>query len=114
MIFAKTYVIIWKNSNGDVEKMRYIYKVRQDVLETEEARYTVYGIDVIHNSDVVRSVSNLFCDRENAENFAKFCSSENIPPEEIEDIAAEILDRPERNFRFSAVYDLPLMYSFIA
>ena len=83
--------------------MRYIYKVRQDVLETEETRCTVYGIDVIHNSDVVRSVSDLFCDRENAENFARFCSSENIPPEEIEDAAAEILDRAERNFCFTGM-----------
>lgn len=83
--------------------MRYIYKVRQDVLDTEEARYTVYGIDVIHNSDVVRSLSNLFCDRENAENFAKFCNSKNIPPEEIEDAAEEILDRTERNFYFSGM-----------
>mgnify|MGYP001062856925 CR=1 FL=1 len=83
--------------------MRYIYKVRQDVLETEEDRCTVYGIDVIYNSDVVRSVSDLFYDRENAENFARFCSSENIPPEEIEDAAAEILDRAERNFCFTGM-----------
>ena len=61
--------------------MRYIYNVRKDVLEIDEENHTVYGIDVIHNSAVVKSAGNLFCDRETAENFAKLCGNKNIPPE---------------------------------
>lgn len=80
--------------------MRYIYSVRKDYLEIEEERHIVYGIDVIQNSAVVKSAGNLFCDRETAESFAKFCGGENISPEKIEPAAAEILDSPEKSFRF--------------
>lgn len=83
--------------------MRYMYNVRKDILDADKERYTVYGIDVIHNSDVVKSVSDLFCNREDAESFAKFCDSENIPPERVEDAAANILDSAKRNFNFYGI-----------
>ena len=82
-------------------KMRYIYNVRKDILKIDEGNHTVYGIDVIHNSAVVKSAGNLFCDRETAESFAKLCGSENLSPEKIEPAAAEILDSPEKSFRFT-------------
>ncbi len=83
--------------------MRYIYKVRKDILEIDEENHTVYGIDVIHNSAVVKSAGNLFCDRETAENFAKLCDNENIPPERIESAAAEILDSSEKDLQFTDI-----------
>ena len=80
--------------------MRYIYKVRKDVLNADDGEFIVYGIDVMRNLDIVKSVSDLFGDRENAENFVRFCSSNNILPERIETVAEEVLDRPERIFCF--------------
>lgn len=55
--------------------MRYIYDVRKDFLEIDEEKQTVYGIDVIHNSAVIKSVIDLFCDKETAGIFAKPCGN---------------------------------------
>ena len=84
--------------------MRYIYDVRKDFLEIDEEKQTVYGIDVIHNSAVIKSVIDLFCDKETAGIFAKLCGNENIPPERIEAAAAEILDRQEKKFSFTGIH----------
>lgn len=83
--------------------MRYNYNVRMDFLDTDEARYIVYGIDVTYNSGIIKSVSNLFCNRESAENFVSFCRSQNLSPESVEAAAAEILDSTERNFEFTDI-----------
>ena len=64
-------------------KMRYIYNVRKDYLKIDEEQHTVYGIDVI--------------------SFAKLCGNENLSPEKIEPAAAEILDSPEKSFRFTGM-----------
>lgn len=78
-------------------RMRYIYKVRKDILETEDGeRCTVYGIDIIQNSKIIKSVGDLFFDKESAENFAKLCHYKNIPPEKVEKAASQVLDRPKR------------------
>ena len=37
--------------------MRYIYNVRKDYLKIDEEQHTVYGIDVIENSAVVKSAT---------------------------------------------------------
>lgn len=86
--------------------MRYNYKIREDVLETEEGeRCTVYGIDVMHDSSLVKSVGDLFCNKNNAKNFAELCSSKNIPPDKIENAASEILDSREKVFCNSSRYN---------
>ena len=90
--------------------MQYVFKVRKDVINIDgEEACAVYGIDMIHNSVTVKSVCDLFCNKVNAENFARFCHSKNVTPENIESVAAEILDRQSRNFYFVNKYK-PCMF----
>lgn len=90
--------------------MQYVFKVRKDVLNIEgEGACAVYGIDMIHNSVTVKSVCDLFCSKVNAENFARFCRSKNVTPENIESVAVKILDRQSRNFYYVNKYK-PYMF----
>lgn len=88
---------IWRAGTGSAQ----CYMQDTDCTTADGRKY---GIDVIHNSAVIKSVIDLFCDKETTGIFAKLCGNENIPPERIEAAAAEILDRQEKKFSFTGIH----------
>ncbi len=74
--------------------MKYDFRVRSDEICTEEGeRITVYGVDVISEGIAVKTLKDVFCNRNDAEAFVRFCSDRAIPPEELESAAADAVDK---------------------
>lgn len=74
--------------------MKYDFRVRSDEICTEEGeRITVYGVDVISEGAAVKTLKDIFCNRNDAEAFVRFCSDGAIPPEELENAAADAVDK---------------------
>ena len=56
--------------------MKYDFRVRSDEICTEEGeRITVYGVDVISEGAAVKTLKDVFCNRNDAEAFVRFCSA---------------------------------------
>ena len=74
--------------------MKYDFRVRSDEICTEEGEgITVYGVDVISEGAAVKTLKDVFCIRNAAEAFVRFCSDGAIPPEELENAAADAVDK---------------------
>ncbi len=72
--------------------MKYTYKVRVDIKHDEDGRvHTVYGIDLLCNDDIVKSLPDIFFDRSRAEQLAELCNSLDLSPLHLEDVAEDAL-----------------------
>ena len=55
--------------------MKYDFRVRSDEICTEEGeRITIYGVDVMSEGVAVKTLKDVFCSRNDAEAFVRFCS----------------------------------------
>ena len=74
--------------------MKYDFRVRSDEICTEEGeRITVYGVDVISEGTAVKTLKDVFCNRNDAEAFVRFCSDRAIQPDELESAAVDAVDK---------------------
>ena len=74
--------------------MKYDFRVRSDEICTEEGeRITVYGVDVISEGAAVKTLKDVFCNRNDAEAFVRFCFYIAHPPEERKTPPADAVDK---------------------
>lgn len=69
------------------------YCVRQDEVSDESGRkYLVYGIDVLNNDGrVLKSIPDVFFDRNEAENFVELCNKKQLDQIHLEDVVMDII-----------------------
>ena len=75
--------------------MSYIYRLNETVVTDEEGiKHSVYGLDAFdENGNILKSVSDIFCDRSNAERLIALCNEHFLElchlTDVIEDAIAE-------------------------
>lgn len=64
--------------------MKYDFRVRSDEICTEEGEgIIVYGVDVISEGTAVKTLKDVFCNRNDAEAFVRFCSDGRYRPKSL-------------------------------
>lgn len=70
----------------------YKYDVRKDyILDEENVKHTVYGIEVRQNDKLIKSIPNVFLDLKKAESFVVLCNSEELELVHLMDVIEDIL-----------------------
>ena len=68
------------------------YFMRRDKVTDETGkRIVVYGIDVVIDDEVVRSVRDVFCDAADAERFIRLCNLLELNPVHLDDAIADAI-----------------------
>lgn len=76
--------------------MRYIYAVTEESGTNEEVgKYKAYGLNVYEQKDdemvLIRAVSDLFLDEQQAQKFAKLCTEEQLDVIHLDDVIDDML-----------------------
>ena len=70
----------------------YKYEVRKDyILDEENVKHTVYGIEVRQNDKLIKAITNVFLDLKKAESFVALCNSEELELIHLMDVIEDIL-----------------------
>lgn len=69
------------------------YCLRQDEVYNESGRkYLAYGIDVLDDGGcVLKSVSDVFFNLKEAENFVEICNKKQLDPIHLEDVVMDVI-----------------------
>ncbi len=73
--------------------MNFIYHLREDVvIDSINQKRSVYGIEVLDSSHaVIKSIPNVFSDKDRAEAAVALFNNENLSPEHLEDAIDDML-----------------------
>lgn len=68
------------------------YKIRQDQLKDEDiGRYISYGIDVVENEAVLRSVKDITTDEARLSGLVDLCNKLQLSPVHLDDVIEDFL-----------------------
>ena len=68
------------------------YKIRQDQLKDEDiGRYISYGIDVVENEAVLRSVKDITTDEARLSGLVDLCNKLQLSPVQLDDVIEDFL-----------------------
>ena len=69
------------------------YKLRTDtVFDENNAAFLVYGIDAVEeNGEIVKSIADIFFDKNKAEEFIAVCNENELSIEHLEDVVDDVL-----------------------
>ena len=76
--------------------MKILYEIREDSIKDEKGGvHTVYGLEVQMQSgeerEIIRTVKDLFCEREDARRLAALCTELELDPDQLDDVIADAL-----------------------
>lgn len=69
------------------------YKLRADIKYDEDAiSHTVYGVTALdQNGKLIKTVPDVFFDKNAAENFVALCNAKQLAPEHLHDVCEDQL-----------------------
>ncbi len=68
------------------------YRMREDEIKDEDGvLHTVYGVDVLSRGELVRSVPDVFFEKERAEYYIGLFNTLGLRPIQLDDVLEEIL-----------------------
>ena len=68
------------------------YKIRQDQLKDEDiGRYISYGIDVVENEAILRSVKDITTDEARLSGLVDLCNKLQLSPVQLDDVIEDFL-----------------------
>ncbi len=71
--------------------MQVTYTLRTDILIDEENhKHTVYGINALDFENVLKSIADIFFDKQKAENFIELCNEEKLELVHLQDVIEDI------------------------
>ena len=72
--------------------MNYIYKASSSIFTDEAGNHTVYGITAYSgDGSILRTVDDIFCDKNEAEQFAKMCTELTLSPYHLDNAIEDAL-----------------------
>ena len=72
--------------------MKNEYRVRADIVHDEEEQaHTVYGIDLLVDGKVTRSVPDVFFEAKKADEFVHLCNTLELSPLHLDDVVEDAL-----------------------
>ena len=72
--------------------MKYEYRVRTDIVYDEDKLpRTVYGVELLTNGEVKRSVPDVFFERQKAEQFVCACNTLHLRPRHLDEVVEDAI-----------------------
>lgn len=72
--------------------MKCEYVVRTDFVRDEESCvHMTYGIELLADSEVIKSYPDIFAEREDAEAFATLCNNLDLSPVHFDDVIEDVI-----------------------
>lgn len=69
------------------------YFIREDeIFDEDGVAHTVYGIDVSIGGEVIRSIPDVFTEKNKAEKLIRLCNEGELSPIHIDDVVEAALD----------------------
>ena len=74
--------------------MQITYTLRTDIVTDEDNnKHTVYGVDAVDRfKNTLKSVADIFFDKEKAEEFIELCNREKLELIHLQDVLENIID----------------------
>ncbi len=87
-----TFTEIYKSLNKSGVKMSDVkYEVIEENLKTEGLNYTSYGIIIYEGTKVIRHISDVFLNKNEAVRYVKLFNDENLSPIHIDYVIEDII-----------------------
>lgn len=72
--------------------MQYVYKIRTDeILDEARRAHAVYGVDVFCGKVLLKEVPDIFCSKDEAEQFVALCNASELDIEHLIDVIEDAI-----------------------